>query len=86
MVDKVEALDTAALAATFVQQLYGDRGDEIPREVFLPVLPEGADGLRAWLAGLRGGPVDLRVPRRGRSGPCWRRSRPTPARPSPPTS
>ena len=65
VVDKVEALDTAALAATFVQQLYGDRGDEVPREVFLPVLPEGADGLRAWLAGLRGGPVDLRVPRRG---------------------
>jgi excinuclease ABC subunit C len=65
VVDKVEALDTPALAATFVQQLYGDRGDEIPREVFLPVLPEGADGLRAWLAGLRGGPVDLRVPLRG---------------------
>src|SRR5918993_78687 len=65
VVDKVEALDTAALAATFAQQLYGDRADEVPREVFLPVLPEGADGLRAWLAGLRGGPVDLRVPRRG---------------------
>ena len=65
VVDKVEALDTAALAATFVQQLYGDRGDEVPREVFLPVLPDGADALRAWLAGLRGGPVDFRVPRRG---------------------
>ena len=50
VVDKVEALDTASLAATFVQQLYGDRADEVPREVFLPVLPEGADGLRA-LAG-----------------------------------
>jgi excinuclease ABC subunit C len=65
VVDKVEVLDTAALAATFVQQLYGDRGDEVPREVLLPVLPEGADALRAWLAGLRGGPVDFRVPRRG---------------------
>ena len=65
VVDKVEALDTAALAATFVQQLYGDRGDEVPREVFLPVLPVGADALRAWLDGLRGGPVDFRVPRRG---------------------
>ena len=65
VVDKVEALDTASLAATFVQQLYGDRADEVPREVFLPVLPEGADALRAWLAGLRGGPVDFRVPRRG---------------------
>ena len=61
----------------------GRRG---PREVFLPVLPEGADGLRAWLAGLRGGPVDFRRAAPGRSGPCWRRSRPTPARPSPPTS
>src|SRR4029450_10127154 len=65
VVDKVEALDTAALAATFVQQLYGDRADEVPREVFLPVLPDGADALRAWLAGLRGGPVDFRGPRGG---------------------
>src|SRR5215218_2440143 len=65
VVDKVEALDTPALAATFVQQLYGDRSDEVPREVFLPVEPEGADALRAWLAQLRGGPVDFRVPQRG---------------------
>jgi len=65
VVDKVEALDTPALAATFVQQLYGDRADEVPREVFLPVLPKGADALRAWLAEARGGPVDLRVPQRG---------------------
>jgi excinuclease ABC subunit C len=65
VVDKVEALDTPALAATFVQQLYGDRADEVPREVFLPVVPDGADSLAAWLAGLRGGPVEFRVPRRG---------------------
>jgi excinuclease ABC subunit C len=65
VVDKVEALDTAALAATFVQQLYGARLDEVPREVFLPVVPEGADALRQWLAGLRGGPVDFHVPQRG---------------------
>ena len=65
VVDKVEALDTATLAATFVQQLYGERLDEVPREVLLPVLPEGADALRQWLSGLRGGPVDFRVPQRG---------------------
>jgi excinuclease ABC subunit C len=65
VVDKVEALDTAALAATFVQQLYGDRPDEVPHEVLLPVLPDGADALRAWLAEARGGPVDFRVPQRG---------------------
>ncbi|HEU4399847.1 MAG TPA: excinuclease ABC subunit UvrC [Actinomycetota bacterium] len=64
VVDKVEALDTPALAATFVQQLYGG-ADEVPREVLLPVEPEGAAALRAWLAGIRGGPVDFRVPRRG---------------------
>jgi excinuclease ABC subunit C len=65
VVDKVEALDTPALAATFVQQLYGDRADEVPREIFLPVEPDGAEALRDWLAGLRGRPVDFRVPRRG---------------------
>jgi excinuclease ABC subunit C len=65
VVDKVEALDTAALAATFVQQLYGERLDEVPREVLLPVMPEGADALREWLSGLRGGRVDFRVPQRG---------------------
>jgi excinuclease ABC subunit C len=65
VVDKVEALDTAALAATFVQQLYGERLDEVPREVLLPVIPDGAEALRRWLSGVRGGPVDFRVPQRG---------------------
>jgi excinuclease ABC subunit C len=65
VVDKVEALDTASLAATFVQQLYGERLDEVPREVLLPVMPEGADALREWLSGLRGGRVEFRVPQRG---------------------
>jgi excinuclease ABC subunit C len=65
VVDKVEELDTAELASTFVQQLYGDREDQVPREILLPVLPDGADALRQWLAGLRGGPVDFRVPQRG---------------------
>jgi excinuclease ABC subunit C len=65
VVDKVEALDTPALAATFVQQLYAEQGDEVPREILLPVQPEGAEALAAWLAGVRGGPVSFRVPRRG---------------------
>jgi excinuclease ABC subunit C len=65
VVDKVEALDTPALAATFVQQLYGERPEEVPREVLLPVEPADADTLAAWLGGLRAGPVDFRVPQRG---------------------
>jgi excinuclease ABC subunit C len=65
VVDKVEALDTASLAATFVQQLYGERLDEVPPQVLLPVMPDGAEALREWLSGLRGGRVDFRVPQRG---------------------
>ena len=65
VVDKVEPLGPSQLAATFVQQLYGERADEVPREVLLPVEPAGAEGLEQWLASLRGGPVRLRVPRRG---------------------
>jgi excinuclease ABC subunit C len=65
VVDKVEALDTAGLAASFVQQLYGEQGEEVPREILLPVEPADAPTLRAWLATLRGRPVDFRVPRRG---------------------
>jgi excinuclease ABC subunit C len=37
----------------------------VPREILLPVEPEGAEALAAWLAGMRGGPVSFRVPRRG---------------------
>ena len=39
VVDKVEALDTASLAATFVQQLYGDRADEVPARCSCPSCP-----------------------------------------------
>src|SRR6266511_198697 len=43
VVDKVEELDTAALAATFVQQLYGERLDEVPREVLETVTANARD-------------------------------------------
>jgi excinuclease ABC subunit C len=37
----------------------------VPREVLVPVLPSNAEQLAAWLCGLRGSRVVLRVPRRG---------------------
>ena len=47
----------------------GAAGDEsanpVPREVLVPCLPPNADELAAWLSGLRGSRVALRVPRRG---------------------
>ncbi|HYZ56716.1 MAG TPA: excinuclease ABC subunit UvrC [Streptosporangiaceae bacterium] len=40
-------------------------GSGVPREVLVPVLPPGPATVAEWLAARRGGPVDLRVPRRG---------------------
>lgn len=65
IVDKVEPLDPPALVATFLQQLYGPEGEDIPREVLVPVEPDGMTGMEAWLSQARGGPVHLRVPQRG---------------------
>ena len=39
--------------------------DDVPREVLVSALPPDADALSAWLAGLRGTAVSLRVPQRG---------------------
>jgi excinuclease ABC subunit C len=40
-------------------------GPTVPREVLVPVLPDGAAAVEEWLAARRGGRVKLRVPRRG---------------------
>ncbi len=40
-------------------------GRLVPREVLVPVLPPAAATVEEWLAACRGGPVSLRVPRRG---------------------
>jgi excinuclease ABC subunit C len=39
--------------------------DAVPREVLVPVLPTDLEQVTAWLAGLRGARVDVRVPQRG---------------------
>ncbi|MEV6974624.1 excinuclease ABC subunit UvrC [Kitasatospora sp. NPDC093806] len=63
--DKVEDVDTAGLVEHALQQLYGGGSEPVPREVLVPALPEPDGPVREWLAGLRGGQVDLRVPQRG---------------------
>jgi len=65
VVDKVEDVDTAALVEQFLLQVYGDAGEEVPREVLVPALPPDADALTTWLGELRGTRVDFRVPQRG---------------------
>src|SRR5689334_3448241 len=64
VVDKVEDVSTGDLVEQFLTQVYGG-GEQAPREVLVPELPPDEAAVTDWLAGLRGGPVALRVPRRG---------------------
>src|SRR5882724_5793219 len=72
VMDKVEEVTPAGLVEQFLGQVYADSpaGTEavnagIPREVLVPELPPDPDTMSQWLAERRGGPVSLRVPRRG---------------------
>ncbi len=72
VLDKVEDVSRAGLVEHFLGQVYGDApaGAEavnagIPREVLVPELPPDPASMTQWLAERRGGPVSLRVPRRG---------------------
>jgi len=65
VIDKVSDVDTAALVEQFLLQVYGDGGEEVPREVLVPAMPPDAAALTTWLCELRGTQVDFRVPQRG---------------------
>jgi len=72
VLDKIEEVTPAALVEQFLGQVYADSpaGTEavnagIPREVLVPELPPDPDTMTQWLSERRGGPVSLRVPRRG---------------------
>ncbi|WP_299445366.1 excinuclease ABC subunit UvrC [uncultured Phycicoccus sp.] len=57
---------TPEVVEHLLQQVYGGESSEgVPREVLVPVLPDDADALSAWLTGIRGGRVAVRVPQRG---------------------
>ena len=66
VLEKVEPLTSAQLLSRVLEQHYGDTPLGVPRELLLPEMPEDADTYAEWLAGVRGGPVHLRVPIRGR--------------------
>ncbi len=69
VVEKTEELSTGDLVEHFCTQVYGGEADtagaDLPREILVPVLPSDVDALSAWLSGLRGAKVSLRVPQRG---------------------
>jgi excinuclease ABC subunit C len=73
VVEKVEDITDGELVEHLLQQVYGateeadglEARDAVPREVLVPVLPPDLDQVGAWLSGLRGARVDVRVPQRG---------------------
>jgi excinuclease ABC subunit C len=72
VLDKIEEVTPAGLVEQFLGQVYADTPADaeavnagIPREVLVPELPPDPATMTEWLAGRRGGPVILRVPRRG---------------------
>jgi excinuclease ABC subunit C len=72
VLDKIEEVTPAGLVEQFLGQVYADSpaGAEavnagIPREVLVPELPPDPVTMTQWLSERRGGPVSLRVPRRG---------------------
>ncbi|CEA08055.1 UvrABC system protein C [Arthrobacter saudimassiliensis] len=67
VVEKVEDTGDEDLIEHLLQQVYGEAAstDRIPRKVLVPRLPANVEDLEAWLSGLRGSKVKIRVPRRG---------------------
>jgi excinuclease ABC subunit C len=66
VVDKVEDVETPALVARIVEQLYADAArDDIPREILVPVEPDDHELYEQFLALNRGSKVRVRVPQRG---------------------
>ncbi|WP_159797319.1 excinuclease ABC subunit UvrC [Puerhibacterium puerhi] len=81
VVEKVEDVTDAELVEHLLQQVYGSADealeggaddaaraaarDAVPREVLVPVLPPDLEQVTAWLTGLRGAKVEVRVPQRG---------------------
>ena len=66
VVDRADDLDSGQLVAEVVSAHYrSDPPRGIPREVLVPDEPEGGALLAEWLSAERGGPVTIRVPKRG---------------------
>ena len=66
IVEKEIDIGGGDLVDQLLQRVYGEAtGDEIPRKILVPALPEDAAQLEEWLQGRRGKRVSLRVPQRG---------------------
>lgn len=62
--DRMDDSDTASLVGSFLVQLYAEDDDIVPRNIFVPTLPNDPSVLE-WLEQRRGATVEVRVPQRG---------------------
>jgi len=65
IVDKVEDLAPGELVGDVLEALYDDAPLGVPRTVLVPTDPDDPGLYEQWLALLRDGPVDVRIPQRG---------------------
>jgi excinuclease ABC subunit C len=66
IVDKVEDVETPALIARVIEQLYADAPrEDVPKEILVPEEPEDLELYEEFLALNRGSKVRIRVPQRG---------------------
>lgn len=66
VVERTDEASESEVLGRFLEHLYAtERNDEVPREVLVSAVPDDSVTLEAWLSGLRGGRVRVRVPRRG---------------------
>jgi excinuclease ABC subunit C len=64
IVEGARDVDDAGVLGSFLQQYYANT-DALPRALLVPVMPDGADDLAAFLADRRGVRVTIAVPERG---------------------
>jgi excinuclease ABC subunit C len=66
ILEKSEDLPSSGYLERILQRIYDDRVDlDVPREVLVSCDPESGPAWSAWLSGVRGSKVDVRVPQRG---------------------
>ncbi|WP_199257021.1 excinuclease ABC subunit UvrC [Tomitella fengzijianii] len=79
VVERVENAEAPELVEQFLTQFYGGENDQarrsglddsdarsvVPRQILVPEMPTDAEQLSAWLGGMRGSAVRIRVPQRG---------------------
>jgi excinuclease ABC subunit C len=66
VLDKVEDVDTGALCARIMEEMYGeDPPLGVPKMVLVPALPDDVELYEEWLSVHREANVEIRVPQRG---------------------